>query len=240
MLAFATAFVIVPESTRRATGRLDLLGAALLGCAVIGSLLVPDRNHDGWASPWAPALLIAGFLAALVWWRHERRRPDPLVEVRVLAGRPVLLTNVVTFLLGLRLFGAFSLIPIIVQAARRAGGLVSGRARRPAHAPDRGRHVRFRAAGRCCHPAKRCAALAAGAAVMGIGFGALSASAPNLIVAAVHQLETGAQTGVNTMVQNLGTSTGSQLSVVVLASAGVGVGGAIPSCREGLCSCPAR
>jgi MFS family permease len=86
------------------------------------------------------------------------------------------------------------------------------------------------------------AALAAGAAVMGIGFGALSASAPNLIVAAVHQLETGAQTGVNTMVQNLGTSTGSQLSVVVLASAGVGVGvgAAVPSCRAGLCSCPAR
>jgi MFS family permease len=255
LLAFATAFVFVPESTRRATGRLDVIGAALLACAVTGPLLAfSTGTATGWTSPWPPALLITGVVAALIWWRHERRRPDPLVDVRVLRRRPVLLTNVVTFLLGLGLFGAFSLIPIIVQTSPEGGGLglppgAAGLLMLPTAvvtfvcAPLVGVVIRRSGAkiplvASCLAVAAglvglgvvhdRVAALVAGAAVMGIGFGALSASAPNLIVAAVHQLETGAQTGVNTMVQNLGTSSGSQLSVVVLASA-AGIGPAASS-----------
>lgn len=248
LLAFTSTALFVPESARRARGRLDLGGAALLASAVVCTLLaVSTGAATRWAMPGPPLLLLAGLAAGVAWWSYELRRADPLVDVRVLRRKPVLLTNVMTLLMALGLFGAFSLIPVIAQTGLAAGGLgltpaAAGLLMLPTAvvtflaAPVAGIAIRRR--GAKAPLVASCLlvvggllglglvgigalALAVGAAFMGIGFGVLTAAAPNLIVASVGELETGAQTGINTMVQNIGTSAGSQLAAVLLTAAAV-------------------
>jgi MFS family permease len=68
--------------------------------------------------------------------------------------------------------------------------------------------------------------LALGCAVLGVGFAAALAAAPNILVNNVGWEQTGAAMAVNTLAQNLGSSIGSQVAVtiVVAKSAGGGIG----------------
>jgi MFS family permease len=155
--------------------------------------------------------------------------------------------------MALSLFGAFSLVPVLVQRSPSSGGLgldaaAAGLLMLPCAAltfvtaPTVGLVIRRWGAKPPLFVS--CVTVALGLVVLGVahigvaklavlsgllglGFGALSASAPNLIVASVSVEETGAQTGVTQMVQNLGTSLGSQLSAVLmvaLAAQGARVG----------------
>lgn len=244
-VALVTSFVVVPDSGRRAVGTLDVLGAVLLGGAVGGPLLgVALGASSGWAQPWTPALVVVGLLSATAWWRYEGRRPDPLIDVRVLRRRPVALTNLVTILMGFSLFGAFSVIPMMVQRAESDGGLgldegaagllmlpcaiatfvaaaIAGvLIRRMGARLPLGVGAVLVAGGMVLLSATDLSAAGLGimAGVLGLGFGVHNASAPNLIVASVREEETGAQTGVNQMMQNIGTSFGSQLPAVLLSA----------------------
>jgi MFS family permease len=54
------------------------------------------------------------FLTA--WGLVELHVPEPMVDMRMLARRPVLLTNITTLIAGFAMFGAFVLVPAFVQA----------------------------------------------------------------------------------------------------------------------------
>jgi MFS family permease len=51
----------------------------------------------------------------VIWGVVERRMPDPLVDMRMLAYRPVLFTNVTALVAGFAMFGTFVLIPNFVE-----------------------------------------------------------------------------------------------------------------------------
>lgn len=111
-LAAWLAVRVVPDSGERATGGFDVAGTVELAVAAVallaGLTLVVSL---GWRSPVTIGLFVVAVLLSVVWVRHERRTPDPLVDLGVLRNRRVTAANLATVALGWALFGSFLLIP---------------------------------------------------------------------------------------------------------------------------------
>jgi len=118
-LAFAAVWRFVPESPITTPSRLDLRGAALLSAALICFLLpMSEADHWGWSSARVVALFAVSACALVVFALVELRVPEPMVDMHVLARRPVLIANLTALIAGFGLFGAFILIPNFVETPR--------------------------------------------------------------------------------------------------------------------------
>ena len=72
-----------------------------------------ERWH--WSSARTLGVLAAGAVLTIVWGWVERRVRDPLVDMRMLAHRPILFTNMTALIAGFAMFGTFVLIPNFVE-----------------------------------------------------------------------------------------------------------------------------
>ncbi|HKX67755.1 MAG TPA: MFS transporter [Intrasporangium sp.] len=100
--------LVVPESTVRAGGRFDYLGAALLSLALTCFLLaVSKAGAWGWADRRTLVLLVVAALTVAAWVPIELRSGQPLVDIRTSLRRTVLLTNVASILVGFAMFANF-------------------------------------------------------------------------------------------------------------------------------------
>src|SRR3712207_4882087 len=114
--------VSVPPSPRVPHARVDWLGAGLLSAALVLLLMgVTEANSWGWGSPKTIGLIAGGLVVAAIWLRAETVVPEPLIDLRLLRLRAVLMTNLATFLIGFAMFAAFALIPRFVQAPESTG-----------------------------------------------------------------------------------------------------------------------
>ena len=110
----------VPESPIKTPSRVDVPGAALLSGALVCLLLaLTEGERWGWTSTPIVGLLAGSAALFTVWGLVELRVPEPMVDMRMLARRPVLLTNLTTLIGGFAMFGSFVLIPNFVQAPGR-------------------------------------------------------------------------------------------------------------------------
>jgi MFS family permease len=106
----------VPESPVKHPSKLDVPGALLLSgglvCLLVG---LTEGKSLGWSS--APILgLFAGSAAFLLaWGRVERRVAQPMVDMRMLARRPVLFTNLTAMLSGFALYMTWVILPAFYQ-----------------------------------------------------------------------------------------------------------------------------
>ena len=116
-IAIVLVHLFVPESPVKTPSRLDVPGALLLSGALI-ALLVALTEGESWG--WGSTPIVSLFSAALVlgagWIAVELRVPEPMVDMRMLAYRPVLFTNVIALVSGFAMLGSFVLIPNFVQA----------------------------------------------------------------------------------------------------------------------------
>jgi EmrB/QacA subfamily drug resistance transporter len=115
--ALVLVHLFVPESPVKTPSRLDVPGAVLLSGALI-SLLVALTEGESWGWTSTPIILLftaAGILGA-AWALVELRVPEPMVDMRMLAHRPVLIANVIALVSGFAMLGSFVLIPNFVQA----------------------------------------------------------------------------------------------------------------------------
>jgi EmrB/QacA subfamily drug resistance transporter len=109
----------VPESPIKTPSKVDVPGAVLLSGGLLALLLTLTEGEDwGWSSPRIAGLFALSAALLVLWGWVETRVPDPLVDMRMLARRPVLLTNVVALIAGFAMFGAFVLIPNYVEMPR--------------------------------------------------------------------------------------------------------------------------
>ncbi len=124
VVAAATVAVVavVPESPIKTPTRLDLPGAALLSVILAAFLLaLSEGQHWGWSSARTLGLLLVALVALAIWIPVELRVEQPLVDMRVLAGRTVAFTNATGFFAGFALFAAFVLTPRFVETSRSVG-----------------------------------------------------------------------------------------------------------------------
>jgi MFS family permease len=123
LAALVAVVTLVPESPIKTPSRVDVPGAALLSLGLATFLVaISEGPNWGWSSPATLGLFIVAAVAFAIWVPVELRVPEPLVNLRIMAGRVVLFTNITAFLAGFSLFGAFVLVPQFVQTPTALGG----------------------------------------------------------------------------------------------------------------------
>lgn len=106
---------LVPESSVRATGRTDWLGAALLGVGLLAALGgISNAATWGWDSPLTWLVIIGGAALLLAWIAVEKRVAYPLIDIAVLRHGGIGLPITIAFLFGAQLFGSQSASSVYV------------------------------------------------------------------------------------------------------------------------------
>ncbi len=118
-IALALVWRFVPESPIRAQSRVDIPGAALLSAALIALLLACTEGKAwGWGSAAVLGLFAASAVLFVVWGMVELRVAQPMVDVRMLARRPVLFTNLTALVSGFALYMTWVILPQFFQLPR--------------------------------------------------------------------------------------------------------------------------
>ncbi|MEU6140684.1 MFS transporter [Streptomyces sp. NPDC047081] len=227
--------------------RIDVPGALLLTVAVVGLLLMISQGRLwGWSSA---AILLLGavtLVSAVAFTVTESRAREPLVDLRVLAGRRLAPVSVATLVVSVGMFAAVTLLPALAQTPSTAG---YGFGYSPARtalliapiaafmvlaAPLAARLTAAVGARRVFRTGAALGAvsllalalahdrpwqLAAAGAVLGIAYGLAFASVGNLVVGAVDAGSTGVATGMNTILRTIGGALGAQIAAAIVAGA---------------------
>jgi EmrB/QacA subfamily drug resistance transporter len=243
--ALGTAF-LVPESPVKTGGRIDPLGAVLLGGWLV-ALLVPVSEGPswGWTSPRTLGLFALAVVLFVAWVVAESRSRSPLVDMRMMRVRPVWTTNLAAFVFGFGMFASFVLVPEFVELPTSTGfgfGASVTQAGLFLVPATLGMLVAGPISGRLSSTVGSRVPLILGALfsclgfalltvahsehwevyaamlVMGIGIGFAFSSMANLIVESVPASQTGVATGMNTIVRTIGGAIGSQVSAGIVAA----------------------
>jgi MFS family permease len=241
---------VVPKSSNTSPGRLDVLGACLLtlglGCPLVAISRTPVW---GWGSGKTALLMIAGLVVLAVFVAHERRHPEPLLDIELLRERVVALTNAAKFLVGFGMFGAGIILIQFTQTPSSTGWgfgasttqsglyLLPGSIVMLFCAPISGR-MSARSGGR----ATLLVGTGAGVIPLGlliffhqspielilwptmwaVGSGFAFAAMPTLILGAVAPDKRGQATAVNQIFRLVGSALGTQLAATFIASSARG------------------
>ncbi|MCB8909321.1 MFS transporter [Rhodococcus rhodochrous] len=122
-VVFVLLWRVAPQ--RRGTGstaRFDVVGALGLGTALTCLLLAISKGGDwGWTSSTTLDLFAAAVVVLLVWGWWELRRSEPLVDLRVAARLPVLLTNCASVVVGFGMYAQSLIVPQLLQLPAETG-----------------------------------------------------------------------------------------------------------------------
>lgn len=123
----------VPESRAPRPRRVDLPGQLLM-IAFLGSLTyaVIQGPVSGWTSPAILALFAVAVVSLAAFTAVERRRPEPLLELRFFRSRPFTGANVIAVLAFVVLGGFLFVITLYLQQARGYSPLRAGLSLLPA------------------------------------------------------------------------------------------------------------
>src|SRR3954469_23035132 len=106
----------VPESPLTTPSKIDVLGALLLSATLVALLLALTEGPTwGWGSGRVGGLFAASAVLAYAWVRTELRVEEPMVDIRMMLQRTVLFTNLAAIFTGFAMFGAFVLLPSLMQ-----------------------------------------------------------------------------------------------------------------------------
>jgi len=116
LAALVMVWRFIPESPVRTPSRVDVPGALLLSGALIALLVaLTEGQPRGWGSPFIVGLFVAAAVLLAAWVRVESRVADPMVDLRMLARRAVLFTNLTAALSGFALYATWVLLPTFYQ-----------------------------------------------------------------------------------------------------------------------------
>lgn len=121
-VVFVLVLLVVPVSVLRTAGRFDYAGALGLAVGLLGILLAISRGDAwGWGSASTLGCGVGGVAVLLVWGWYELRIPEPLLDLRVAARRPVLLTNIASVAMGFSLFSSNVSYPQLLELPAPTG-----------------------------------------------------------------------------------------------------------------------
>ena len=246
LIALVATKLWIPESPVRAPATIDWLGGIGLSVGLAAVLLaISEGSNLGWGSPVVFGLLFGGLAVLAGWVVWERRVPEPLVDMKMMARRSIATTNLTAFLVGFGMFGSFILIPQLVQAPESTGYgfgasvteaglfllpsavimLVAGPLAGWLGTRFGSRLPLILGAGIVGATFALLAAAHAEAweillasATLGLGIGFSFAAMANLVVEAVPQTQTGVATGMNTIMRTIGGSLGAQISAGIVGA----------------------
>ncbi|MBB0970311.1 MFS transporter [Dietzia aerolata] len=246
---------VLPHRPPVSRSRLDWVGAIGLAIGVVSLLTGISKGSDwGWTSPTTLGAIIGGVLMLLAWGLYETRHPQPLVDLRTTARRPILLTNIAALLIGFGMMAQSIVVPQLLQLPEATGyglgqtmlqaglWMAPGGLMMLAFTPISSRML-TRFGGR--------ATLAVGAVVIACGYlvaagfsaepwqllvatcvasagvGIGYAAMPTLILENAPLSEAGASVGVNSLMRSMGTTIAGAVMALVLTSQMTELGGGV-------------
>lgn len=255
-VALVGVFLVVPASASgpspgpalEGAGRraLDVPGGMLLAATLVALLLAISQGRSwGWGSAPVLGLLVATVVFAAAFAVTERRTTAPLIDLRLLVGRRLVALNVATVVIGIGMFTAVLLIPLLAQTPTELGygfgyspsrtGLliapigifmVIAAPLTPRLSKAFGARAVFQLGAvlsalgllglGLLHDEPVMVAL--DGAVIGLAYGLAFGSLGALVIDASPPEQTGAATGINTILRTVGGSIGSALAVTIVAS----------------------
>lgn len=125
-LVLVTTALKLPK--RKADGRLDFLGAALLVAVISALVLITTwggTKHD-WGSWLILGLAAVAVLGTVAFVAVERRARQPVLPLAIFRNANFSLITVISFLFGFTQLGALTFLPIFLQAVQGATATSSG------------------------------------------------------------------------------------------------------------------
>lgn len=234
-------------------GTLDPIGAVGLAVGLISLLLAVSKGADwGWLSALTLGLFALAAVAFPVWGWWVLRHPSPLIDLRVAARRPVLLTNIASILVGMGLYAQLLVIPQILQLPVATGHglgqsmvamglwIAPGGLAMMAVSPISGRLITTRGPkptlilGSLVIASGYASAMFLMGSTWGVmiaavitssGVGLAYGAMPALIMSSVPHSEMGSANSVNTLMRSIGTTTAAAVLGVILTQMSVDFGG---------------
>ncbi len=118
----AGVWFLVPNAEPKGTGGFDPLGAIGIGITLVCLLLAVSKGGDwGWTSTTTLSLFAGAAVALAFWLWWELRLDDPLIDLRVAARRPVLLTNAASVVIGFGMYAQSLILPQLLQLPTATG-----------------------------------------------------------------------------------------------------------------------
>jgi EmrB/QacA subfamily drug resistance transporter len=106
----------IPESPIKTPSRVDYIGATLMSGGLIAMLVaLTEGEHWGWTSQRTLGLAAVAVVLLFAWGIAELHVDEPMVDMRMLARREILFTNITALIAGFAMFGTFVLVPIFVE-----------------------------------------------------------------------------------------------------------------------------
>jgi EmrB/QacA subfamily drug resistance transporter len=106
----------IPESPIKTPSRVDYIGATLMSGGLIAMLVALTEGESwGWTSARTLGLAATAVVLLLAWGVAELRVGEPMVDMRMLARREILFTNISALISGFAMFGTFVLVPNFVE-----------------------------------------------------------------------------------------------------------------------------
>ncbi|NMO56428.1 MFS transporter [Actinoplanes sp. TBRC 11911] len=107
----------LPRRAAAATGRLDWLGAGVLGLGLVLLVMPLEQGNDwGWGSTAVIGSLIGAVVVLALFVLMERRITQPLVSTRMLSHRPIVIAHVAGLSTGFVMFAVFLGVSALVQS----------------------------------------------------------------------------------------------------------------------------
>lgn len=238
--------LVVPEAPGRSGGRVDLVGSVLLSATLVALLLPLTQSATwGWDDPRVAGLLVLSLVLLLVFGWSQTRIKEPLVDLKALGNKPIIITNIASILFGFALFASLIGTASYVEAPTSTGYgfgsslLVGGLAMLPGglamllFSPVAANLINKRGAPQTLALGAAVVAVGwagrilftdslwqviVGATVIGIGTGIGYAAMPSLINTFTPPSEIGAANGLNTLFRSLGSSLASAAGGAILAA----------------------
>jgi EmrB/QacA subfamily drug resistance transporter len=136
IVLFCLAVTLVPDSAKRARGRVDVTGIVLLGTGLLGAMLAVSYLGGATSSPLSPAFvgpLAVGLVGLVLFVRHSARATHPFIPLRLLRGHGFAVMNLINFMFGVAILGFGTLVPLYAEErygihTLAAGSLLTARA----------------------------------------------------------------------------------------------------------------
>ena len=101
------------RDTQKASGKIDTIGIGLFVSSILAVLYAITNWANNPSNPgivtWV--LFAAGVILFILFFRHEDRTSQPMIETKLLRWRPFLAVNIYNFVFGIVVFGLTSFIP---------------------------------------------------------------------------------------------------------------------------------
>ncbi|MBY4039208.1 MFS transporter [Rhodococcus fascians] len=250
--------LVIPDPNTSSGGTFDFGGAVALSVALLALLLAISKGSAwGWTSTPTITLCVIAVVSCAFWAWWELRVAQPLVDLRVSAGRQVLFTNLASIAFGFAMFANALVIPQVLQLPESTGFglgqsmLAAGLVMAPSGlvmmsvAPVSSKITTTKGPKVTLMAGAVLVAVGYGAgvfmmgevwqlvlvsSVIGAGTGLAYGAMPALIMGTVPASETAAANSFNTLMRALGISFASAIIGVILAQMTVAGGsGSIPS-----------